>query len=110
LHPDRHVGIEESDALAMAALLNYGAESAREKALRRMQADLLWLKGAGPDYAGLTEQFPGLIEQVRNLRQGAFAPFFQQPLVRALLVPLGGAGFLGLTGGTIEKAQQRLVQ
>ena len=83
-------------SLAMAALLNYGAESAREKALRRMQADLLWLKGAGPDYAGLTEQFPGLIEQVRNLRQGAFAPFFQQPLVRALLVPLGGAGGIQL--------------
>ena len=55
-------------------------------------ADLLWLKGAGPDYAGLAEQFPGLIEQVRNLRQGAFAPFFHQPLVRALLVPLCGAG------------------
>jgi hypothetical protein len=83
-------------SLAMAALLNYGAESARAKAVQRMQADLLWLKGAGPDYAGLAEQFPGLIEQVRNLRQGAFAPFFQQPLVRALLVPLGGAGGIQL--------------
>ena len=79
-------------SLAMAALLNYGAEGARKTAVRRMEADLLWLKGAGPDYAALAEQFPGLIEQVRNLRQGAFAPFFQQPLVRALLVPLGGAG------------------
>jgi hypothetical protein len=83
-------------SLAMAALLNYGAESARTKAVQRMQADLLWLKGAGPDYAGLAEQFPGLIDQVRNLRQGAFAPFFQQPLVRALLVPLGGAGGIQL--------------
>jgi hypothetical protein len=83
-------------SLAMAALLNYGAESARAKAVQRMQADLLWLKGAGPDYAGLAEQFPGLIDQVRNLRQGAFAPFFQQPLVRALLVPLGGAGGIQL--------------
>ena len=83
-------------SLAMAALLNYGAEGARAKALRCMEADLLWLKGAGPDYAGLAEQFPGLIEQVRDLRQGAFAPFFQQPLVRALLVPLGGAGGIQL--------------
>ena len=83
-------------SLAMAALLNYGAEAARATALQRMQADLLWLKGAGPDYAGLAEQFPGLIDQVRNLRQGAFAPFFQQPLVRALLVPLGGAGGIQL--------------
>jgi hypothetical protein len=79
-------------SLAMAALLNYGAEIARRLALERMQADLLWLKGAGADYAPLAEQFPGLIEQVRNLRQGAFAPFFEQPLVKALLVPLGGAG------------------
>ena len=83
-------------SLAMAALLNYGAEGARAKAVQRMQADLLWLKGSGPEYAGLAEQFPGLIDQVRNLRQGAFAPFFQQPLVRALLVPLGGAGGIQL--------------
>jgi hypothetical protein len=83
-------------SLAMAALLNYGAECARAKAVQRMQADLLWLKGSGPEYAGLAEQFPGLIDQVRNLRQGAFAPFFQQPLVRALLVPLGGAGGIQL--------------
>ncbi len=80
----------------MAALLNYGAEAARRRRCERMQADLLWLKGAGPEYAGLAEQFPGLIDQVRNLRQGAFAPFFQQPLVRALLVPLGGAGGIQL--------------
>lgn len=83
-------------SLAMAALLNYGAEMARRKALERMQADLLWLKGAGPEYAKLAEQFPGLIEQVRNMRQGAFAPFFEQPLVKALLVPLGGAGGIQL--------------
>jgi hypothetical protein len=79
-------------SLAMAALLNYGADLARRRALERMEADLLWLKGAGPEYAGLAEQYPGLIKQVRDLRQGAFAPFFQQPLVQAMLVPLGGAG------------------
>jgi hypothetical protein len=79
-------------AIAMAAMLNIGAEMTRRKALTGMEADLLWLKGAGPGYAKLTERFPDLIAQVRNLRQGAFAPFFEQPLVRAILVPLGGAG------------------
>ncbi len=79
-------------AVAMAAMLNIGAEMTRRKALEGMEADLLWLKGAGRDYARLAERFPDLIAQVRNLRQGAFAPFFEQPLVRAILVPLGGAG------------------
>ncbi len=79
-------------SLAMAALLNYGAEMARRKAVERMEADLLWLNGAGAGYKALAEQYPGLIKQVRDLRQGAFAPFFQQPLVQAMLVPLGGAG------------------
>ena len=46
-------------SLAMAALLNYGAEAARATALQRMQADLLWLKGAGPDYAGPGRAVPG---------------------------------------------------
>jgi hypothetical protein len=79
-------------AIAMAAMLNIGAEMTRRRALTGMEADLLWLKGAGPAYARLAERFPDLIAQVRNLRQGAFAPFFEQPLVQAILVPLGGAG------------------
>jgi hypothetical protein len=83
-------------SLAMAALLNYGAEAARRLAMERMQADLLWLKGAGPRYAKLAEQFDGVIGQVGALRQGAFAPFFEQPLIKALLVPLGGAGGIQL--------------
>lgn len=79
-------------AIAMAALLNYDAEQARQKALRGMEADLRWLKGAGPDLDKFTDGFPDLIEQVRKLREGAFAPFFEQSLVQAILVPLGGAG------------------
>jgi hypothetical protein len=79
-------------SIAMAALLKHGAEQARRIALERMNQDFVWLKGAGTAYAPLADQFPRLIEQVRTLRRGAFAPLFEQPLVRALLVPLGGAG------------------
>ena len=79
-------------AIAMAALLNHDAEQARQKALRGMEADLRWLKGAGPDFDKFKDGFPDLIEQVRKLREGAFAPFFEQSLVQAILVPLGGAG------------------
>jgi hypothetical protein len=83
-------------AVAIAFLLNLGAEVARRRAIDSMEADLLWLQGAGPGASKLAERFPTLIEQVRNMRKGAFAPFFEQPLVQAILVPLGGAGGIQL--------------
>jgi hypothetical protein len=80
-------------AVAMAALLNVGAEMARRRAIESMKRDLRWLEGkAGENYEKLAKRFPSLIEDVRDLRRGAFAPFLEQPLVRAILVPLGGAG------------------
>jgi hypothetical protein len=83
-------------AVGIAFLLNFGAEVARRRAVDRMEADLLWLQGAGAGASKLAGRFPTLIEQVRNMRKGAFAPFFEQPLVRAILVPLGGAGGIQL--------------
>jgi hypothetical protein len=83
-------------SIAMAALLNFGAEIARRRAIERMEEDLLWLQGRGDKYKALAERFPTLIDKVRRLRQGAFAPFFEQPLVQAILVPLGGAGGIQL--------------
>ncbi len=83
-------------AVAMAAVLNVGAEMARRKALEEMERDLRWLKGSGPAYKELSDQFPSLIAQVREMREGAFAPFFEQPLVRAIMVPLGSAGGMQL--------------
>jgi hypothetical protein len=78
-------------SISMAALLNYDAEQARKKALGGMEADLRWLKGA-TGFDKFRSVYPDLIDQVRKLREGAFAPFFEQSLVRAILVPLGGAG------------------
>lgn len=82
--------------IAMATMLNFAAETARRKALESMRKDLLWLQGAGATYKLLAEHFPSLIKQVEDLRKGAFAPFFEQPLVRAVLVPLGGVGGIQL--------------
>jgi hypothetical protein len=78
-------------SIAMAALLNYDAEQARQKALGGMEADLRWLKGTS-GFDKFRSAFPDLIDQIRKLREGAFAPFFEQSLVQAILVPLGGAG------------------
>lgn len=79
-------------SITMATVLNYDAERARKKALRGMEADLRWLGGARAPLDKLCKPFEELIDDVRNLRQGAFAPFFEKPIVQAILVPLGGAG------------------
>lgn len=78
--------------VVLAVMLKRAAEKAREKALRRMQADLLWLMGAGSDWQPLVEPFKRLIDEVRNNQEGAFAPLFEQPLFKGLMVPLGGIG------------------
>ena len=76
--------------VVLAVLLKLAAERARDKALLRMQADLLWLSGS--DLKPLVEPFKALIAEVREIREGAFAPLFEQPLFRGLMVPLGGIG------------------
>ena len=83
-------------AVAMAAMVNVIAEIARREAVANMRADLHWMEGRGKPYEELAGRFEGVIEDVVNLRQGAFAPFFEQPLVRAILVFLGGAGGIQL--------------
>lgn len=76
----------------LASLLRYAAQEARRCALERMQSDLRWLEGAGPAMQPLVEPFKKMIESVENNRSGAFASFIDQPLFKAILVPLGGAG------------------
>ncbi len=78
--------------VVLALLLKSAAERARDKALRLMQADLLWLMGTGDYGRALVEPFKRLIDEVRNSQHGAFAPLFEQPLFRGLMVPLGGIG------------------
>ncbi|MFN7777266.1 MAG: hypothetical protein ACK5RK_00055 [Betaproteobacteria bacterium] len=77
--------------IAVAMALKLVAERLRQRALERMRADLRWLRGAGEPWSALERKFEALIADVVALRSGAFAPFFDQPLVRAILVPLTGA-------------------
>jgi hypothetical protein len=42
------------------------------------------------------EQLRLMRETATNLREGAFAPISEQPIMRALLLPFGGAGLVGL--------------
>jgi hypothetical protein len=78
-------------AVVLALLLKQAAEQAREQALRSMAQDLRWLAGESA-LKELQEPFKRLMAAVEAERRGAFAAFFDQPLLKALLVPLGGAG------------------
>jgi hypothetical protein len=77
--------------VTLAAILKFAADRARREALRRMRADLRWLQGAREDLAKLAKPMEGLIAAVEAERRGAFADLFDQPLLKAILVPLGGA-------------------
>lgn len=78
--------------IGLTLLLKHTAEKRRRRALESMQADLRWLAGSPAPLPSLVEPFKRLITQVENNQKGAFAPFFEQPLLKAILVPLGGAG------------------
>ncbi|MBW8848796.1 MAG: hypothetical protein JF607_28030, partial [Burkholderiales bacterium] len=78
--------------IGLTFLLKQAAENTRRRALESMQADLRWLAGSAAPLPGLVEPFKRLIAQVENEQHGAFASFFDQPLLKAVLVPLGGAG------------------
>ena len=54
----------------------------------------------GPDLRlGLVEsQLELLLRRIEELREGAFSPFSQQPVVRAMLLPLGSLGGTALLG------------
>ena len=78
--------------IGLTVLLKRAAETTRRHALQSMQADLRWLAGSGKPLTDLVEPYKRLIASVENEQGGAFAPFFDQPLLKALLVPLGGAG------------------
>ena len=71
--------------------LGGGSDAAKPKADDPIVADLRWLMGS-QRHAALVEPFKALIESVKRNQTGAFAGFFEQPLFKALLVPLGGAG------------------
>ncbi|RTL45464.1 MAG: hypothetical protein EKK53_06010 [Burkholderiales bacterium] len=78
--------------IGLTVLLKRAAETTRRHALASMQADLRWLAGSGKPLSDLVEPYKRLIASVENEQSGAFASFFDQPLLKALLVPLGGAG------------------
>ena len=102
------VGLALCYSLLSAFLLRRSAESARGKAIEHYETHLFLQQAPANDNQLQTmtggdaadpsrppinvEQIKLLIERIRNNREGAFAPFAQQPALRALLIPFGGYG------------------
>lgn len=83
--------------LACAVALRRSVEQSRQAALR--EVDHALLRVAAPQAAEpvATPQLQWLRREIDALREGAFAPFSQQPLLKAVLLPfatLGGTAVL----------------
>jgi len=74
--------------IAAAVLLRRSAEILRADVISRLE-NLRFLQLSGGTHCpNAIAQLDRLIDRVVNLRSGAFAPYSEQPLVRAVLVPL----------------------
>ncbi len=111
-------GIMSSYALACAVIMRRAGENARQKILERLQEKLSQAhaghvqerrEGDGGTEAASDESMLGeqqaeerrrvrvdqirlLIEEVKGLQRGAFAPWSRHPIVKAVLLPFGGLG------------------
>jgi hypothetical protein len=90
--------------IAAAFLLRRSAESLRSRAIVWIEDYRSLLLSPQSDKTSEVSQLDRLIDRVAALRDGAFAPYSQQPLVKALLVPAATYGsnllleHFGLTG------------
>ena len=75
-----------------AIALRRAAERLRATAIWRLNNAVLQLDGMGDAGRQTAAQLQAMIGQVRAFHDGAFAPYSQQPLVRALLLPLTSYG------------------
>jgi hypothetical protein len=87
-------GVSGLYAAACAFKLRGVAERARGMALERFTHLLVRAKGQG-GAPSIASQIEIMTREIESLRRGAFAPLTEQPVVRALLLPISSAG--GLT-------------
>ncbi|MBT2327091.1 hypothetical protein J7E62_32955 [Variovorax paradoxus] len=89
-------------ALGCAMALRLAAEASRRKALDLVKDALMRANGKPPATSPLADgtlldqptakQLELLQAHMQNLREGAFAPFWQQPLLKAVLLPFATIG------------------
>ena len=73
--------------VACAFTLRRSAEASRRQALARVRDAILRAKGEAGNPT-LASQLDTLRDRIEKLRAGAFAPYSQQPLLKAVLLPV----------------------
>jgi hypothetical protein len=71
--------------IASAVALRRSAEFWRGKVRHQLEDERLRAQGSANDRSAT--QLDSLLERVKSLNEGAFAPYSEQPIVRAVLVP-----------------------
>jgi len=71
--------------LSCAIALRHSVESSRRQALDHLSDEVLRAKGTGNTVR--VSQLEDLRDRVEQLREGAFAPYSEQPVLKALLLP-----------------------
>ena len=78
--------------LACAVALRRAVEQSRQAALREVDHAMLRVAAPGASEPVATPQLQWLRREIEALREGAFAPFSQQPLLKAVLLPFATLG------------------
>ena len=76
-------------------MLWWAAKAARDTAKQNLMDGLIRAKDSEGNVF-FAEQLESLLNQVNQLREGAFGPLSQQPLIKALLFPLSSVGWVAL--------------
>lgn len=83
-------------ALGCAVALRLAAEESRTHALEQVKNEVLRASArppaGGPNPLPTVEQLKLLQARIESLHDGAFAPFWQQPLLKAMLLPFATLG------------------
>lgn len=82
--------------LGHMAILQLAARRARATALYHLRQKLEAIALGRRRQPVRRERIEGMITEVEALREGAFRPFAENPIVHALLIPSGGAGLLAM--------------
>jgi hypothetical protein len=86
-------GISVGIVVACVLLLRWSAEAARDTATTNLTDALINARGQQTELAaGKAGQIELLLKRAETVRQGAFSPISHQPMIRALLLPLGTYG------------------
>jgi hypothetical protein len=83
-------GLAALTVCACAVALRWSAEDSRAKARRRLNDQIVAARKLKD--GRLAGQLEMLLRRVEELQDGAFSPLSQQPLVRAILLPLASFG------------------